>query len=510
MNKLCKTTTYADKEWGRCMESFILEMKGITKKFPGVVALDHVDLQVRRGTIHALVGENGAGKSTLMKVLNGVYDATEGEIYLDGEKLELHGVRDAQEKGISIIYQEFNLINTLSVAENIFIGRYNGKKTINWKSLRTQAQELIERLGFSFDVDRVVGTLSTAEKQLVEIAKALSLHSKIIVMDEPTSSLTEKDVDMFFPIIEKLKAEGITVIYISHKLDEIYRLCDYVTVMRDGRVTGNSPVQEISRDEIIERMVGRSLDMEYPPRTATPGETVLRVENLCRRKELKNISFELHKGEILGIAGLVGAGRTELAEAIFGADPAESGDIFLNGEKITVRSTLEGKKYSIGLVTEDRKETGLVLPMSVMQNITITDLGRVCDGPLLKKSKEKVYADKYVEAMKVKTPSIYQTMANLSGGNQQKVVLAKWLYADMDILILDEPTRGIDVGAKYDIYCLMNELTEQGKSIIMISSELPEVLGMSDRVLVMHSGEIKGELRGEDMTAEKVLKLAID
>ena len=492
------------------MESFILEMKGITKKFPGVVALDHVDLQVRKGTIHALVGENGAGKSTLMKVLNGVYEATEGEIWLDGEKLELHGVKDAQAKGISIIYQEFNLINTLSVAENIFIGRYNGKRTINWKTIRAEAQQLIESLGFSFQADRIVGTLSTAEKQLVEIAKALSLHSKIIVMDEPTSSLTEKDVDMFFPIIQKLKDNGITVIYISHKLDEIYRLCDYVTVMRDGKVTGNSPVKDISRDEIIEKMVGRSLDMEYPPRTATPGEVVMHVENLCRRNELKHISFDLHKSEILGIAGLVGAGRTELAEAIFGADPAESGDIVLHGETITLRSTLDGKKHSIGLVTEDRKETGLVLPMSVMQNITITDLDRVCDGMLLKKNKEKTYADQYVDALKIKTPSIHQTMQNLSGGNQQKVVLAKWLYSDVDILILDEPTRGIDVGAKYDIYCLMNELTAQGKSIIMISSELPEVLGMSDRVLVMHGGQIKGELRGKDMTAEKVMKLAID
>ena len=492
------------------METFILEMKGITKKFPGVVALDHVDLQVRKGTIHALVGENGAGKSTLMKVLNGVYEATEGEIWLDGEKIELHGVKDAQAKGISIIYQEFNLINTLSVAENIFIGRYNGKRTINWKTIRAEAQQLIESLGFSFQADQIVGTLSTAEKQLVEIAKALSLHSKIIVMDEPTSSLTEKNVDMFFPIIQKLKDNGITVIYISHKLDEIYRLCDYVTVMRDGRVTDNRPVKDISRDEIIERMVGRSLDMEYPPRTVTPGEVVMHVENLCRRNELKNISFDLHKSEILGIAGLVGAGRTELAEAIFGADPAESGDIFLHGEKVTLRSTLDGKKHSIGLVTEDRKETGLVLPMSVMQNITITDLDRVCDSILLKKNKEKTYADQYVDALRIKTPSIHQTMQNLSGGNQQKVVLAKWLYSDVDILILDEPTRGIDVGAKYDIYCLMDELTAQGKSIIMISSELPEVLGMSDRVLVMHGGQIKGELRGGDMTAEKVMKLAID
>ncbi len=492
------------------MESYILEMKGITKKFPGVVALDNVDLQVKPGTIHALVGENGAGKSTLMKILNGVYDATAGEIYLNGERLKLSGVKDAQEKGISIIYQEFNLINTLSVAENIFLGRYNGKKTVKWDKLRKQAQSLISDLGFEFNVDKKVGFLSTAEKQLVEIAKALSVHSKIIVMDEPTSSLTEKEVDIFFPIIERLKASGITVIYISHKLDEIYRLCDNVTVMRDGKITGNSPVSSISKDEIIEKMVGRSFDMEYPPRTVTPGEVVVQVKNLSRRKELKNISFELHKGEILGIAGLVGAGRTELAEAIFGADPAEEGEIWINGKKAVIRSTLEGKNLSIGLVTEDRKETGLVLPMSVTQNITITDLKRMTSGLILNKSAEKKVAEEYVERLNIKTPSMEQTVVNLSGGNQQKVALAKWLYSDSDILILDEPTRGIDVGAKYDIYCLMNTLTEMGKSIIMISSELPEVLGMSDRVLVMHSGEIKGELVGAEMTAEKVMKLAID
>ena len=492
------------------MSEYILEMHGITKTFPGVIALDHVDLQVQKGTIHALVGENGAGKSTLMKVLNGVYQADSGEIVLDGQPLTIRGVRDAQASGISIIYQEFNLVNTLSVAENIFLGRYGGGRTIRWKALRAQAAKLIESLGFSFDVDKIVGRLSTAEKQLVEIAKALSLNSKIIVMDEPTSSLTEKEVDLFFPIIERLKKSGITVIYISHKLEEIYRLCDYVTVMRDGKVTGNSAVKDITRDEIIEKMVGRTLDMEYPPRTVKPGEPVLSVAHLSRRNQLKDISFTLRKGEILGIAGLVGAGRTELAEAIFGADPADSGEITVEGKKAVIRSTLEGKRYSIGLVTEDRKETGLVLPMTLAQNITITDLDRVSSGILLQKPREKQAAEQFIGELNIKTPSVTQTIANLSGGNQQKVALAKWLYADMDILILDEPTRGIDVGAKYDIYCLMNTLTERGKSIIMISSELPEVLGMSDRVLVMHGGQIKGELSSGDMTAEKVMKLAID
>ena len=492
------------------MSEYILEMKGIRKEFPGVVALDNVSFSVKPGVIHALIGENGAGKSTLMKVLNGVYQANAGEIYINGEKVELNGVKDAQAKGISIIYQEFNLINTLSVAENIFLGRYNGKKTIAWKELKEKAATLLADLGFNFDVNKEVGKLSTAEKQLVEIAKALSLDAHIIVMDEPTSSLTEKEVDMFFPIIERLKAKGITVIYISHKLDEIYRLCDDVTIMRDGQVTGNAAVQEITRDKIIELMVGRSLDMEYPPRTAKPGEPILEVKNLCRRQQLKDISFTLHRGEILGFAGLVGAGRTELAEAIFGADPADSGEIILKGESVKVRSTLQAKNLSIGMVTEDRKETGLVLPMDVTENTTITDLKSVSKGIILDKKAEEKVAQKYVDSLKTKTPSLHQKINNLSGGNQQKVALAKWLYSNSDVLILDEPTRGIDVGAKFDIYCLMNELTEQGKAIIMISSELPEVLGMSDRVLVMHGGQIKGELTGDDMTAEKVMKLAID
>ena len=492
------------------MSEYILEMKGIRKEFPGVVALDNVSFSVKPGVIHALIGENGAGKSTLMKVLNGVYQANAGEIYINGEKVELNGVKEAQAAGISIIYQEFNLINTLSVAENIFLGRYNGKKTIAWKELKKKAAELLADLGFNFDVNKEVGKLSTAEKQLVEIAKALSLDAHIIVMDEPTSSLTEKEVDMFFPIIERLKAKGITVIYISHKLDEIYRLCDDVTIMRDGQVTGNAAVKDITRDRIIELMVGRSLDMEYPPRTAKPGEPILEVKYLSRRQQLKDISFTLHRGEILGFAGLVGAGRTELAEAIFGADPADSGEIILNGQSVKIRSTLQAKKLSIGLVTEDRKETGLVLPMDVTENTTITDLKSVSKGIILDRKAEEKIAQKYVDSLKTKTPSLHQKINNLSGGNQQKVAVAKWLYSNSDVLILDEPTRGIDVGAKYDIYCLMNELTEQGKAIIMISSELPEVLGMADRVLVMHGGQIKGELTGDDMTAEKVMKLAID
>ena len=491
-------------------EHYLLEMRHITKTFPGVVALDDVSLYVKEGSVHGLIGENGAGKSTLMKILNGVYTANAGELILQGKPLNLNGVKDASEKGISTIFQEFNLINTLSVAENIFLGRFNQKRTINWKEIQKRAEELLQSLGFSFNVNKIVGKLSTAEKQLVEIAKALSYDSKIIVMDEPTSSLTNKEIELFFPIIEKLRQRGITVIYISHKLDEIFKICNTVSIMRDGKIVGTQEVEKITKDEIIEMMVGRSLSMEYPPRTATPQEVVLSVKNIKRGSALKDISFQLRKGEILGIAGLVGAGRTELAEAIFGADPIDEGSIEIFGKRVNIRSTQQGKKNSIGMVTEDRKETGLVVDMSVTKNISVTKLENVSKGFVIQKSKEEEVAKEFVKTLNIKTPSVRQTLYNLSGGNQQKVVLAKWLFSNVEILILDEPTRGIDIGAKYEIYCLMNSLSEQGKSIIMISSELPEVLNMSDRILVMHEGQLKGELKGENMTGDNVMKLILN
>jgi ribose transport system ATP-binding protein len=489
------------------MEEFVLEMKGITKTFPGVVALDDVSLSVRKGEVHALVGENGAGKSTLMKILNGVYQANSGKIYLNQEKIKIFGVRDAQEKGISIIFQEFNLINTLSVAENIFLGRYTNSNIVDWRAMCREAQNLLEELGFPLSVDRIVSKLSTAEKQLVEIAKALSCNAKIIVMDEPTSSLTKNEVEMLFGIIEKLKKNGITIIYISHKLEEIHRICDTVTILRDGKVIDVKPIHAITRNEIIEKMVGRTIEMDYPKRNVTVEEVVLSVNNITRTNLLHGISFDLHKGEVLGIAGLVGAGRTELAEALFGAEKIDGGTISVKGKKVALYSTRDGKENSIGLLTEDRKETGVVLDFSVAKNISITNLKDVTNKLLLSNKKEKAVAQKYVEMLNIKTPSLDQSMVNLSGGNQQKVVLAKWLFSNVDILILDEPTRGIDVGAKYEIYCLINRLVEEGKSIIMISSELPEILGMSDRILVMHEGYIKGELEGKDMSAENVMQL---
>ncbi|MFZ4617178.1 MAG: sugar ABC transporter ATP-binding protein [Rectinemataceae bacterium] len=491
------------------MHEYVLEMKGITKTFPGVIALDKVSLGVRKGEVHALIGENGAGKSTLMKILTGIYQANEGEIHLDGAKTLIRGVKDAQEKGLSIVSQEFNLINTLSIAENIFLGRFNGSGLVNWKELNETAKKLLDKLGFPFNVNAIVGRLGAAEKQLVEIAKALSFNARIIVMDEPTSSLTKNEEEMLFTIIRKLREDGITTIYISHKLEEIFRICDTVTVLRDGRVIDARPVSDVTRDEIIEKMVGRTVDMNYPKRSVVPGKPVMRVEKLGRRKLLKDISFELRKGEILGIAGLVGSGRTELAEALFGAAKISGGTISIGGKKVVLRSTRDGKDNSIGMLTENRKETGLVLDFSLAKNISITNLKKVANGIFLDGRKERDAARSFVEKLNIKTPSIGQAMVNLSGGNQQKVVLAKWLFSDVDILILDEPTRGIDVGAKYEIYCIMNKLVEEGKSIIMISSELPEVLGMSDRILVMHRGRINGELSGEGMSAEQVMQRAI-
>ena len=493
------------------MEDYILEMKGITKTFPGVMALKNVDIAVKRRQVHALIGENGAGKSTLMKVLNGVYTANSGEIYLNGEKITLKNTTDARKQGLGLIFQEFNLVNSLSAAENIYMNRLRRKRGhVDWKQINRDAQELVDSLDFNFKVTKKVENLSAAQKQLVEIAKVLTFDAKIIVMDEPTSSLTSVEIEKLFKIIKQLKEKGITIIYISHKLDEIFSICDTATVMRDGEVIDTRPVSEYTRAQIIERMVGRSVDMEYPKRSVTPSEVVLSVDKITRSGIIQDISFDLHKGEILGIAGLVGSGRTELAEAIFGAEKYDGGVIMVDGKKVVIHSTNAGKKYGIGLLTEDRKETGLVLAYDIMRNITVTNLSKIKAGPFLSTAKEKKLAAQYSKELNVKTPSIKQLAVNLSGGNQQKVVFAKWLFSDVDVLILDEPTRGIDVGAKYEIYLLMNRLVEQGKSIIMISSELPEVLGMSDRVIVLNEGMKKGELSREMATPEAVMNMAIN
>lgn len=492
------------------MSAYILEMKNITKTFPGVVALNDVSLQVKRGEIHALVGENGAGKSTLMKVLNGVHQADSGEILIDGQAVKIRCTTDAERLGIGLVFQECNLVNSLSVAENMFLNKLRGEKRfVNWKQLNAATQEFLDSLCFDFRATAKIEDLSASQKQMVEIAKVLYKKPRVIVMDEPTSSLTTGETRHLFEIMHTLKESGTTIVYISHKMDEIFEMCDTATVVRDGNVIETRPTKDFTRDEIVERMVGRSVDTEYPKRSCKPGEVVLKLDRVVRNGVVGPISFELRKGEILGLAGLVGSGRTEIAEAIFGAEHYDGGVIEIGGKKVVISSTADGKKNGVGLLTEDRKETGLILSYDLIRNITITNLKKIKTGLVLDKKKERAAATELAEELGVKTPSMMQIAGNLSGGNQQKVVFAKWLFSDVDILILDEPTRGIDVGAKYDIYCLMNRLVESGKSIIMISSELPEVLGMSDRLVVLSGGEKAGELSREEASAEAVMHLAI-
>ncbi|MEG0934105.1 MAG: sugar ABC transporter ATP-binding protein [Clostridia bacterium] len=492
------------------MDDYILEMKEITKTFPGVIALDKVNLRVKRAEVHALVGENGAGKSTLMKILDGVYQADSGEIWLNGHKTVIRDTVDARNKGIGLIFQECNLVNTLSVAENIYIGQLQKKGLcVAWKAINRDAQALLDGFGFGFAATEKVENLSAAQRQLVEIAKVLSYDARIVVMDEPTSSLTSDEAEKLFGIIEKMRARGITFIYISHKLDEIFQLCDTATILRDGSVIETRPTQAFTQAQIIERMVGRSVDMEYPRKDCPIGEVVLKLAGITRNGVIEDISFELRRGEILGIAGLVSSGRTETAEVIFGAEKFDRGTLEINGVKTVLHSTCDGKRHGVGLLTEDRKETGLVLGYDLARNITVTNLPRVKKNGLLSVSKELALATQYAHELNVKTPSIKQLAMNLSGGNQQKVVFAKWLFSDVDILILDEPTRGIDVGAKYEIYLLMNRLAAEGKAIIMISSELPEVLGMSDRVVVLSGGRKVGELSREEATPAAVMALAV-
>jgi ribose transport system ATP-binding protein len=496
---------------GYCqVDEIILEMKHITKTFPGVIALDDVNFFVLRGEVHALIGENGAGKSTLMKILDGVYRADQGEILLNGVKLDIKDTKVAKENGISLIFQEFNLISMLSVAENIFLGKTGPNWLINWKMINKKTQELLDSLGFNIKPTTIVDELSVAEKQMTEIAKALAIDAKIIVMDEPTATLTEKEIRMLFGIISNLKKKGITIIYISHRMEEVFEIADTVTILRDGKIVETCSTQEMDKNSIIEKMVGRPLDMEFPERVSKPRETILRAEHIFIKNILNNINFDLRKGEILGVAGLVGSGRTELARAIFGADRCTNGELWLNGKKVRIISTADAKRHSIGLVPEDRKEQGLAVGFSVMHNITISDLKRVSWGFMINSTKEQEFAKEFVDKLNIKTPTLQQKVVNLSGGNQQKVVLAKWLYCNVDILILDEPTRGIDVGAKYEIYMLMNKMVEQGKAIIMISSDMSEILGMSDRVLVMHDGSAKAILENiRGLEAATIMKAAV-
>jgi len=493
----------------------ILEVRHITKTFPGVKALDDVSFTINRGEVHGLVGENGAGKSTLMKILCGVYKNDQGQIIFNGQEMKNITPIVSQKMGISIIFQEFNLLSTLSVAENIFVnrvGRNENGRLVNWKEVNEKARKVLESIGYSLDVKKPVSELSVAECQMVEIAKAMSYNAKLILMDEPSATLTSKELETLFIVIDKLKKQGITIVFISHKLDEIFSLCDTTTVMRDGKVIDSKPTAEYTKEEIVHKMVGREMDNEYPARTVHEfGPEVLRVEHLNVKNKVHDVSFSLRRGEILGIVGLVGAGRTETVRAIFGADKAQSGDVYVNGQKVRIRNPQDAIANKIALLTENRREQGLFLEYDVRSNIASASLKKLLKGIFTDAAKEKAVAEEYIASTRIKCSSDSQKVRNLSGGNQQKVVVSKWMLADPDILIMDEPTRGIDVGAKYEIYQLMNRLTEEGKSIIFISSEIQEVLAMSDRVIVLYYGKLNGEFaRDEIRDVDEVMRCAIN
>ncbi len=488
-----------------------LEMCNISKQYPGVRALDDVSLSVAKGEIHALLGENGAGKSTMMKILAGAQSKDSGDILLDGEVVQIDSPQKAMALGISIIYQEFNLVPFLSAGENIYLGREPRALLpgfVDFKKLYTDAQAVLDKLGVRIDARAPVNTLSVAQQQMVEIAKATSKKSKIIVMDEPSATLTDHELRALFRLMLQLKSEGVSIVYISHRLEEIVEVCDRATIMRDGRWVATKEVKDLTREEIIRLMVGRELKDAIPKVPAEQGEIALEVKNINRKGVLHDISFTVRKGEVLGIAGLVGAGRTETARVIFGADPMDSGSIEVFGQPVRIKSPQDAIKHGIGLVTEDRKQQGLVLGMAVRENNTLANLDILSSLGFIRRGEERQVAEKYKIDLAIKTPSIEQTVQNLSGGNQQKVVLAKWLFTGSKILIFDEPTRGIDVGAKSEIYKLMNELAKNGVAIIMISSELPEILGMSDLIVVMHEGRLTGELSRADATQEKIMHLA--
>ena len=488
----------------------LLEMRGISKHFPGVVALDDVWFELRRGEVHVLLGENGAGKSTLMKILSGASRRDAGEIHLDGRAVELTSPRDAQALGVATIYQEFYLVPHLRAAENIYLGREPRRAlgVIDRGQLERDAARLLSSLGTSIDPRAEVRTLGVAEQQMVEVAKALSLEARILVMDEPTSALTASEIEQLFAAIRRLTAQGVAVIYISHRMEELAVIGHRATVLRDGRVVGTrtlpAPVPELVR-----MMADRDIDEQFPPRTRRRGGELLRVEGVSRGARLRDVSFTLHRGEILGIAGLLGAGRTELARVIAGADVPDSGRIVLDGRPLRLRTPSDAIRAGIGLVPEDRKGHGLVLKRSVAANLALPQLPRLARSGVVSRAGEQALASRWIRELRIKTPDAGTQVVALSGGNQQKVVLGKWLAAGADVLIVDEPTRGIDVGAKQEIYVLLDRLAAGGAGIIMISSELPEVLGMSDRILVMHQGRVQSMVDADVATQESVLHAAL-
>jgi len=495
------------------MSETFLQMSHITKRFPGVLALSNVDFTLRKGEVHALLGENGAGKSTLMKILSGVYQPDEGDIIFENQPVSFANPLSAQSVGITIIHQEFNLFPELTVEDNIFIGREfckNNRWRLDEKQQRPAAIDILQKLNLNISPDTLVADLTVAQQQMVEIAKAISVNAKILIMDEPTAALTETEIDSLFRVTRLLKEQGTGIVYISHRLEELALIADRATVMRDGQFIATVDYDSVKISDLIAMMVGRDLGNIYPRREPQPQrKPVLEVSGLTRKGVLNNIDFTLHQGEILGFAGLMGAGRTELARAIFGADPIDSGTIKLNGKETVIKDIPDAIQQGISYLTEDRKKEGLALGLSVERNIMLGNYPEYSNryGNVDSKRCQQT-SEEQVKALRIKTPHLEQAALNLSGGNQQKIIIARWVCKDTDILIFDEPTRGIDVGAKLEIYELMNRLVAKGKSIIMISSELPEVLGMCDRILVMRNGRITGELASDDATQEKIMQYA--
>lgn len=489
---------------------YILQLKHITKEFPGVKALNDVSISIPRGTIHGLVGENGAGKSTLIKILAGIYQPGSGEIELEGKTCQFATPIEARQGGISVVHQEIKLSEPLSVAENMFLGNVMLKGgLVDWKGMRSRAAEIVSDLGMDIDVNAQVSSLTVAKKQVVEIMHAINNNSKILIMDEPSAVLTDRELEVMFRIVKQLREKGITIIYISHRLDEVFDLCNNVSVLRDGRHIATVPVCEVDRKGLINMMVGREMGQEYPKETGTIGDVILDVKNLNRGKILKDISFSVRSGEVYGISGLVGAGRTELARAILGIDRPDSGEIYIRGKKVRYRNFSDAIRDGLGLIPEDRKLQGLVQIMSVKKNISMVNMKRIIRGGIIRSRLEDHAGQEYADKLRVVTPSMETEVQYLSGGNQQKVVIAKWLFQESEILFLDEPTRGIDVGAKAEIYRLINQVVKDGKTVIMISSEMPEILGMCDRIMVMHEGRKMGELQAAEATQEKIMALCV-
>lgn len=492
-------------------ENIIFEMQQIRKDYPGVAALDNVDFCLYQGEVHILLGENGAGKSTLIKIIAGAVTKTDGTMTMNGTSYEIHSPKQAMMLGIATIYQELNLVTELTVTENIFLGREPVTKLgfIDSDCMRKDTCQILTSLDLNINPDSKVADLGIAQKQMVEISKAISMRMKILILDEPTAALNRQEIEQLFKIIGRLKEKGVGIIYISHRIEEIFEIGDRVTVLRDGKVVGTHRINEVVADDLIYLMVARELNEHFPKQKVEIGAEVLRVEQLTRTGVLDDISFSVCAGEILGITGLMGSGRTELARAIFGADPIDSGDIFLNGKKVEIKSPRKAIELGIGYLSEDRKLQGLILKLSVAKNISLSNLDAVSFSGMISAQSEWQLSERYMKELQIKATGPDQLVQSLSGGNQQKVVISKWLACHSDILIFDEPTRGIDVAAKVEIYKLMNTLTARGAAIIMISSELPEILGMSDRILVMYQGQINGEFNPENTSQEKLLKCGL-